>query len=1020
MLLRVLGPVEVHTGDGRVLRLARRQERCLLGILALEPGRVVPVDRLCGFLWDDSPPDRARQVLRSLVSRVRAMLTQAGAGEHQVALESDRGGYVLRVPGEQVDVHQFHRLLEAASGAADLVERDQLLRMALALWHGPPLHNAASDALRQRLCAHLEELRLYAVEESMTVGLDLGRYQELVPELGRLVGEHPLRERLIGLYMRALHCAGRTGDALEVYTHTRERLAEQLGLDPGQALRELHGAILSGDIEPPPQRPPASPPEPTVGIPAQLPTDVAGFTGRVTELAQLDTLLDKGAVETTAGAPAAQQPWAVVISAVSGAAGVGKTALAIRWAHRVRDRFPDGQLYVNLRGYDPEQPMTSGEALARFLNALGVAGGDTPLDVESRAARYRSALADRRTLVVLDNAANVDQVRPLLPGTPSCAVVVTSRDSLAGLVALHGATRLDLDLLPAVDAHALLRRLIGPRVDADPDATAALANQCARLPLALRVAAELAASRPTVDLATLVGELADHRERLDLLDAGGDPRAAVGTVFSWSLRHLPTHAARAFRLLGLHPGPDFNVYAVAAVTDTNLHQARRTLTQLARAHLIRPTPGNRYGMHDLLRAYAASLAHEDPTEIAAVDRLLDYYVATTLSAVDCLYPGWTRVRPSVPQATTPCPDLGDQGAAQTWLNAERACLVLASGYAAAHGRSAHAVGLSITLFAHLDNGGYYDDALAIHDHAGYAARQAGDQAGEAHALGNLGATYMRIGQYDKATMYLEQAHSLARQARDQAEEARARVHLGLVYWKICRFELAAEQFEHALVFYRKAGHQKGEAIVVNNLGLVENRLGRYEQAADHHAQALAIHMQIGNRNGEATALTNLGDVEQQRGDYRAAMARHDQALAIYRQLGNRHGESWVLCGRASVHQGLYRTDQATEDYLHALTLMRASGDREGEAHALNGLGETATAAGGFVDAVAHHNAALIIATNIGSPDQRARAYTGLGHACHALAEHIEARNHYEQALTLYNGLGLPEAEKVRDALANLD
>ncbi|HEX8758499.1 MAG TPA: NB-ARC domain-containing protein, partial [Pseudonocardiaceae bacterium] len=376
-------------------------------------------------------------------------------------------------------------------------------------------------------------------------------------------------------------------------------------------------------------------------VPAQLPADVEVFTGRSQELAELDRLLARTAETTASARVTSGDSTAVVISAVSGTAGVGKTALALRWAHRVRGQFPDGQLYVNLHGFDPEQPLSAADALAGFLRALGLAGQHIPVEVEERAATYRSLLDGRRILIVLDNASSVEQVRPLLPGAPSCVVVVTSRDSLAGLVARHSARRLDLDLLPLEDAVALLAALIGGRVHAEPDAAATLARLCARLPLALRVAAELAAARPTISLAQLVDELADEQQRLELLDAGGDARTAVRGVFSWSYQHLPATVARAFRLIGLHPGPYFDPYAVAALANTSLDQAQQMADLLARAHLIQaPHPGH-YGIHDLLRAYATWLADvEDSTaeQRAGLTRLFDHYLATAAAAMDMLIP----------------------------------------------------------------------------------------------------------------------------------------------------------------------------------------------------------------------------------------------------------------------------------------------------------------------------------------------------------------------------------------------
>jgi DNA-binding SARP family transcriptional activator len=425
---RVLGLVEIDSDDGEVHILGRRQERCVLAILLLEAGRVVSVDRLCQLLWDDDPPLRARRAVHAQVARIRSVLAQAGAHTAGVELASHRNGYLLQVDPDTVDVHRFRRLCDEAANTTNLGRREQLLRDALALWRGPALHNAiTSDRLRQRLCTELEEQRLSAQEELIGTGLELGRVDLLLPELARLGADNPVRERLVGLHMRALYRQGRTTEALEVYRQVRTRLANELGLDPGPDLQRLHQAMLRGDPVPEPDtgRDPGRRAIGRLVVPAQLPLAPAGFTGRLEHLRELDTLLAADGEQSVGTATVA------VISAIAGTAGVGKTALAVHWAHRVRDRFPDGQLYVNLRGYDPDQPMTSGEALARFLAALGVAASDIPVEVDERAARYRTQVADRRMLIVLDNAATVEQIRPLLPGTPSCAVVVTSRDSLA-------------------------------------------------------------------------------------------------------------------------------------------------------------------------------------------------------------------------------------------------------------------------------------------------------------------------------------------------------------------------------------------------------------------------------------------------------------------------------------------------------------------------------------------------------------------------------------------------------------
>jgi tetratricopeptide (TPR) repeat protein len=572
-------------------------------------------------------------------------------------------------------------------------------------------------------------------------------------------------------------------------------------------------------------------------VPAQLPPDVAAFTGRAAELAELDRLrIDpaEGSAEPDAE-PGGSRP--VVISALSGTAGVGKTALALRWAHQVRAQFPDGQLYVNLRGYDPDQPLPAADALTGFLRALGVAAQDVPVDPDERASRYRTLLAGRQLLVLLDNAATVDQVRPLLPGTASCLVLVTSRDSLAGLVARDGARRLDLDLLPPAEAQALLRRLIGSRVDAEPAAAAALAGQCARLPLALRVAAELATARADAPLSELVQELADEQLRLDLLNAGGDLHTSVRMVFSWSYRNLPADAGRAFRLLGLHPGPELDRWAVAALIDASPGRTRALLDRLTRAHLVQRSGSGRYGMHDLLRAYATQLAGTVDAEAerrAALTRLFDHYLATAAAAMDTLHPAERHLRPQTARSGGPiAAPVADAATAQAWLDAERANLVATTAYAAAHGWASYATQLSRTLFRYLDSGGHYSEAVTVHNHALRAARDAGDQAAEAHALGDLGVVYSRQGRSDQAIDHHQQALTVARRLGERPGEARALGNLGIAYSHLGQLEQAAEHQRQVLGVFRDLGDRANEARALGNLGDVSWRLGQPERAVDY-------------------------------------------------------------------------------------------------------------------------------------------------------------------------------------------
>ncbi len=652
-------------------------------------------------------------------------------------------------------------------------------------------------------------------------------------------------------------------------------------------------------------------------VPAQLPADVDVFTGRVGELAELDRLLSATPTRTEAAEAGGGGSKAVVISAVSGTAGVGKTALALRWAHRVRAGFPDGQLYVDLRGYDPDQPLSAADALAGFLRALQVAGQDIPLEVDERAAAYRSLLDGRRMLVVLDNAASVEQIRPLLPGTPSALVVVTSRDSLAGLVARHGAARLDLDLLPSKDAIALLRALIGGRVEAEPDAAAVLGRQCARLPLALRVAAELAATRPATPLAGLVEELADEQRRLELFDAGGDPRTAVRVVFSWSYQHLPAGAARAFRLLGLHPGPDLEPYAAAALTDTSVEQAQHLLDLLARAHLVQPASAGRFGMHDLLRAYATYLAGIEDSEAerrAALTRLFDHYLATAGAAMDTLVPAEAHRRPRIPPPGTPAPPVADPPAARAWLDIERVTLTAVCVHTAARGWPGHTTGLATTLFRYLEVGGHYPDALVVQNHALHAARHAGDRTAEIHTLTNLGIVYWRLDSYPQAADHFHLALTLSREIGDRAGEAHALSNLGTVWQWQGHYPQAAEQHHLALALFREIGDRVGEARTLGRLGLAYRQQGHCQQATSHHQQALTLAREIGDRAGEAYALDQLGTVYWLQGHYSQAAEHHQQALILSREIGHRTGEADALDNLGTVYwlQGHY--SQAAEHH----------------------------------------------------------------------------------------------------------
>jgi tetratricopeptide (TPR) repeat protein len=902
-----------------------------------------------------------------------------------------------------------------------------LLRAGLELWRGNPLAGMPGDwaaTMQQAWQRQRIEAAVSWADERA------GDPSAVLDELTGLVLAHPLHEPLAAALMRSLHAAGRTDEALACYRKLRQELVEQLGVDPGTEAQQAHQAILRGDLDQP--RTPSPPVEVTAVVPAQLPADVAGFTGRRHELHVLQEHL------TTAGT-------AMVITAVAGTGGVGKTALAVRFAHLVRDRFPDGQLHLNLRGYDHEQPVAPGDALAAFLRALGVPPPQIPADVHERAGLYRTLVSSRRMLILLDNASTVDQVGLLLPGSPHCLVLVTSRDSLPGLVVRHGAHRVLLDVLPHDEAITLLRKLIGPRVDAERTAADALADQCGRLPLALRIAAELAVTQPGDSLASLVEDLADEQRRLDLLDAAADPRTGIRAVFAFSYKQLPAEAARAFRRLGVHPGLDLDPYAAAALLGTDLSTAKRLLDALTRAHLLHRTGPHRFGMHDLLRVYAGELETADDRR-AALTRLFDHYLHTITTAMNRLTPGDRHRRPTPPVPATPSPDVATDALA--WADAERANLVAAVKHAAAHDHPAHAVWLATVLRQYLDIGGHYDDALAVQADALRTARDHGDQTGEAAMLAGLGTVHLRRGDYSRSAELYRQAIDLHHTTGNRTEQAHVLINLGNVRHMQGRFDeavghyrraltlleqladrmgrfrvlhnlgntiraqgdyrQATDHLTRALVLIREIGDRDGEAHSLDDLGYVQLRLGNHASAADHCQKALDAYEEVNNPLGIAHALNNLAAIRLRQQDHAAATALATRALALYRGIGARTGEAQALAtlGCIAAEQG--DLDQATTHHRASVALFTALGSAMGEATALNNLGTVSTTAGRTVDAHTEHSAALAIAERTGDRYERARALAGLGHALHG-DDPAEALHLWQRALDGFTSLGVPEA-----------
>jgi tetratricopeptide (TPR) repeat protein len=783
-------------------------------------------------------------------------------------------------------------------------------------------------------------------------------------------------------------------------------------------------------------------------VPRELPPDVFGFTGRKQALDELDL----------AGCRAGEAHGVVPIAVLVGTAGVGKTALAVHWAHRVAADFPDGCLYVDLRGYDPEQPVLPGEALAGFLRSLGLQGSDIPPTEAERAARYRTVTADRRLLVVLDNARDTEHVRSLLPSGCGCVAVVTSRDALTGLIARHGAHRVGVEPLSDDEAVDLLGMLLGPRVSKEPDAASALAGRCARLPLMLRLTAELATTRPEASLTELDAELADVRERLHRLDARGEPRTATSAVFSWSVQNLPAATARAFRLLGLYPGHDFDEYALAALAGTSAEQSRLLLQAMTRAHLIQPGRPNRYGIHDLLRAYAAELVGQEPAvdRQAAVDRLLDQQLAACAMAMDLFAPFDREARPAVPAVSWPVPPLTDAESAAAWLDLERPNLIATAVSAvSASGRSSacHAARLAAVLLRYLDMGAHHHDSELLHR----LAAQTPAPADQAHALTGLGVVCWRLGRYQEAAVHLEHAVELARRTRDQTELGRGLIGLGIVYWHLGRTEQTLACGREALELYRGLGDRMGQARVLGNLGSVYGRLGDLTTALEHDRQALALFQELGDPAGAANSMGNIGSELGLLGQLPQALQQLHEALTLARQSGYRECEVEILDNLGVVHRRLGQVTEALDHHQQALELSRQIGDRTNEGYALGQIGTNYAHLGDHALALEYHQRALRIADELGDDHlaaelfnrlgdslrsgdrpkralrsyqralslsgrtgnryQQAQAHHGLARTLTAIGSERAAEQHHDRALTLFTEMGVPEADTVRLELA---
>lgn len=924
MRFQVLGAVTAHAEQGPVDLGAARQ-RAVLAVLLVEPGRPVSVEQLVDRVWAAAPPRQARRTLQSYLSRLRHLTS----GARGPVLAKRGASYVLEVDRSAVDMHRFRALVSEARKESDDDHAATLWRDALALWRGTPFTGLESEWL-QTVGIGLEAERWSATLDHFDLRLRRNEHAELLSELVAAAGEHPLDERLAGQLMLALYRCGRQGDALACYRSLHGRLIDEIGSAPGAALQELHQRILQQDpalvsavdraaasvtaASRPPARAAESAQEPSTDLcPAQLPADVPGFIGRKGALGQLDALLAEGGDSAST----------VVISAIGGCAGIGKTALAVHWAHRVRDRFPDGQLYLNLRGFDPGgQVMGAAEALRALLELLQVPAARIPTTTEGQIGLYRSRLAGARMLVVLDNARDTEQVRPLLPGVGGSVVLVTSRDRLAGLIVAEGARPVQLDVLDDDEAWALLAGRLGvDRVAAQPTATEQIIQACAGLPLALAIVAARAAAQPTFPLAVYAEELADDRHRLDAL-ANPDPLTDVRKVFSWSYEALSPPAARLFRQLGLHPGPDVSLAAAASLAGLPAPATRRLLGELTNAHLLTEHVPGRYASHDLLRAYAAERAGDDPESErrAARHRLLDHYLHSAYAADRWLPAIRDPITLSPPRPGVLMVEVATNTAARQWLTSELPAILACLQQATAADWDHHVQQLAWTLATFLLGQGRLPEQATVQKAGLCAARRRGDRAALPGFHNRLAHALIQLGRHDEARAHLHESLDLCRETGEADDEARTHMVLVWLYEKEGCYRDGLGHAWQCLESARAADNRTMQAIARNAIGWCHVMLGEYEVAIGHCEQALAELEELGSVVGQTDVWDSLGHAHRGLGQYRQAIDYHQRAVRRCRELGDRRQEATYLVGLGETHHVAGERDAGLRAWRRALEI----------------------------------------------------------------------------------------------------
>jgi DNA-binding SARP family transcriptional activator/tetratricopeptide (TPR) repeat protein len=1039
---RVLGPVELWS-DGRRHDIERAKERCVLAILLQTPGRPVSVDRLVGCLWDGDPPPRARADIYTYVSRLRHRLRAISADATIAKFRT--GGYVLEVDHQSVDLHRFRTLREQARAIAESGDDDQafaLHRRAHLLLRGEPLAGLPGHWAAATRTAIEEEL-FAATLERVEVELRLGHHADLVSELRDLLSAHPYNEKLAAHLMEALYRGGRHAEALGVYHEVSHRMRADYGTAPVPALQELQRRILDGDrsLLPVPRSRPAGPTPRTT-----LPDDIRCFIGREKEIKEL---LDTAS-------PTRPETLPTVI-AIDGMAGVGKTVLSVHLAHRLADDYPDGQLYLDLHGYDADRPPTAPEsALEALLGMLGIPAQRVPRSVEDRTALWRSELASRRVLVVLDNAAGREQIRPLLSAAPGCLTIVTSRRRLVGLDDVRSHS---LGLFSPSDAARLFELAIGPERAPDPADVAEVVRLVDHLPLAVQLVGNRLRHRTAWTVADLARRLADHNRRLAEIRAED---REITAVFELSFRGLDARARRAFRRLGWHLVPDFTLDAAAATIGASRADADRALDDLLDHHLVVEVTEGRYRFHNLIREYARQLAETEESaaeRAASTRRQLDHHTATALLADRLRYPHGRRIAsalaPPPPDAApfTTAEEAGDR------LAAEYPTLLLIADIAAERRSASHVALLAHALARFLEEEGHWERAAVLHERAVGAWRELDDLSGEAQALLDLSVVRFRTGQYGEALDRAAESRRIYQAIADRRGVADVLAHRALILWHRSRYDDALDSSREALEIRRSLGDRRGEARVLDHIAIFLEFVGRYQEAADRRNAGLKIQKDIDDPRGLQMSLNNQGDLMLRLGQVSAAHAYYKDAAAAVPDMARQHGAIWRNnMARIALHTG--RHGEAIDGFRYALHTYRQIGDRRNEIEtlieigttyarmerrgealihfeqalalsreiselfeqtkALRRIGEVLLADGRPADAEAAFRDALRLAGETGEPYERARSLDGLGAVHLRNRSRYAARRCWRQSLRFYDRAGMTaEADAVRALLARV-